>query len=60
MDSSDTQSPHSLTDEQIAILVAVVLEEFGAGLTRMQFNEVMITPTSSYYGVFGCSVTVAR
>jgi len=42
MDSSDTQSPHALTDEQVAILVAVALEEFGAGLTRTQFNEVML------------------
>jgi hypothetical protein len=33
MDSSDTQSRHTLTDEQMAILVAVVLEEFGARLT---------------------------
>jgi len=42
MDSSNTQSPHALTDEQVAILVAVALEEFGAGLTRTQFNEVML------------------
>lgn len=26
----------------MAILVAVVLEEFGSGLTRAQFNEVML------------------
>ena len=42
MDSSDTQSPHALTDEQMAIIVAIVLEEFGAELTRAQFNEVML------------------
>jgi hypothetical protein len=41
MDSSDTQSPYALTDEQMAIFVAVALEEFGAGLTRPQFDEVM-------------------
>jgi hypothetical protein len=34
------QSPQTLTDEQMAILVAVVLEEFGAGLTRAQFDEI--------------------
>jgi hypothetical protein len=26
----------------MAILVAVVVEEFGAGLTRAQFNDVML------------------
>ena len=31
-----------LTDEQMAILVMVVLQEFGAGLTRRQFDEVML------------------
>jgi hypothetical protein len=40
MDSYNTQSPQTLTDEQMAILVAVVLEEFGAGLTRAQFDEI--------------------
>jgi len=42
MDSFDTQSRHTLNDEQIAILVLVVLEEFGSGLTRTQFNDVML------------------
>ena len=42
MDSFDTQSLHTLNDEQLAILVSVALEEFGPGLTRTQFNEVML------------------
>ena len=42
MDSYDTQSPHTLSDAQMAILVAVVLQEFGAGLIQAQFNEVML------------------
>jgi hypothetical protein len=46
MDSSDTQSPHTLSDEQMAILVVVVLEEFEAGLTRMQFDEAMLAGTT--------------
>ena len=42
MDSYDTQSPHTLTDEQMATLVMVVLQEFGARLIRRQFDEVML------------------
>jgi hypothetical protein len=42
MDSSDTQSPHTPNDEQIAILVSVAMEEFGSGLTHTQFNDVML------------------
>ena len=42
MDSSGTQSPHARTGEQMAILVVVVLQEFGARLTRRQFDEVML------------------
>jgi len=34
MDSSNSQSPHTLTDEQMAILVIVVLEEFGEADTQ--------------------------
>ncbi len=42
MDASDTQSTHTLTDEQMAILAAVVLQEFGAGLTQAQLNKVLL------------------
>jgi hypothetical protein len=42
MDSSDTQSRHALSDEQLMILVSVALEEFGSRLTRTQFNQVML------------------
>ncbi len=42
MDSSNSQSPHVLNDEQMAILVGVILEEFGGGLTRTQFNTAML------------------
>jgi hypothetical protein len=42
MDSFDSQSPHSLNDEQMAILVSVILEEFGGGLTRAQFDTAML------------------
>ena len=42
MDSSDTQSPHTLNDDEMGRLVSIALEEFGRGLTRIQFNEVML------------------
>jgi hypothetical protein len=42
MASSDTQSPHALSDEQIERLAAVVVDEFGPGLTRTQFNDVVL------------------
>jgi len=42
MDSSDTQSAHTLTDEQLTILASVVLQEFGPRLTHPQFDEVVL------------------
>jgi hypothetical protein len=42
MESSDSQSHHTLNDEQFAILVSVAREEFGVALTRTQFNDVML------------------
>jgi hypothetical protein len=41
MQSTDTQSLHALGDDEIARLVSIALEEFGAELTRSQFNDVM-------------------
>ena len=43
MDSSDTQSRHRLNDDEMGRLVMIALDEFGAGLTRTQFHEVMLT-----------------
>lgn len=66
MDSSDIQSPHTLSDEQVAILVAVVLGEMGAGPTRPQVrstpSETMggsrepRTPFPTAYGITGAFV----
>lgn len=42
MDSSDTQSLHTLNDDEMGRLVSIALEEFGRGLTRTQCNEVML------------------
>jgi hypothetical protein len=42
MEFTDTQSPHALDDEQIGTLVSVVMEDFGPGLTRTEFNDVML------------------
>lgn len=42
MDSSDTQSLHALTDKQVSVLVSIALEEFGRGLARTQFNDVIL------------------
>jgi hypothetical protein len=38
MDSSDTQSAHTLTDERMAILVVVTPEEFGVRLTQNPYE----------------------
>jgi hypothetical protein len=42
MDYSDTQSPHTLTDDEMGRLVCIALEQFGAELPRTQFNEMML------------------
>jgi hypothetical protein len=42
MEFTDTQSPHALDDEQIGTLVSVVMEDFGPGLPRTEFNDVML------------------
>ena len=42
MESSDTQSLHLLTDDEMGRLVSIVVEEFGTGLTRTQLNDVML------------------
>ena len=39
MDSTDN---HSLSDDEMGRLVSIALEEFGQGLNRNQFNEVML------------------
>jgi hypothetical protein len=42
MEFSDTQSMHTLDDEQIGVLISIALDEFGPGLTRTEFNDVML------------------
>jgi len=42
MESSDTQSHHTLNDEEMGRLVSIAIEEFGAGLTRTRFNDVVL------------------
>ena len=43
MDSFASASLHALTDEQIERLAAAVVDEFGPGLTRAQFDDVVLT-----------------
>jgi len=42
VEPSDTQSLHRLNDDKTGRLIAMALEEFGAGLTCIQFNDVML------------------
>ncbi len=42
MELTDNQSPHALDDEQIGVLISLVMEDLGAGLTRTGFNDVML------------------
>lgn len=41
MDSTNNDSLHALTDEQIERLAAIVVEDFGPDLSRTQFNDVV-------------------
>ena len=43
MDSSDTQSLNTLTDDEIGRLVSVVVDDFGRDLARTRFNDVMLS-----------------
>ena len=47
MDSYDSPSLRAVTDEQMAVLVPIALEEFGPGLTQPQFNRVMPARSST-------------
>jgi hypothetical protein len=42
MEFTDTQSLHTLDDEQIGVLISIALDDFGPGLTRTEFNDVML------------------
>jgi hypothetical protein len=42
MESSDSQPLHRLNDDEMGRLVLIALDEFGTGLTRTRFNEVML------------------
>ena len=42
MGSFDSQSPDTLDDEQIERLAAVVVEDFGLALGRIQFHEIVL------------------
>jgi hypothetical protein len=42
MEFTCTQSMHTLDDEQIGTLASVAMEDFGPGLTRTEFNDVML------------------
>ena len=42
MDSTDNESLHGLTDEQIERLAGIVFEDFGPGLSRTQFDDVVL------------------
>lgn len=56
MDSNDSQSPHTLTDEQMAILVAVVLEKFGRLLVKLN-DEGQRYPSSAAPSISDCEAT---
>jgi hypothetical protein len=44
MDSSDIQSPHTLSDEQVTILVAVVLGEWELGRHDLKYGQLHRRP----------------
>ena len=50
MGSFDSNSPHSLDDEQIERLVAIVVDDFGPALGRIQFNEIVLMPFEDIAG----------
>ena len=42
MESSDSQPLHRLNDDEMGRLVSIAIDEFWTGLTRTQFNDVML------------------
>ena len=42
MDSTDNDSLHALTGEQIERLATILVEDFGPGLSRTQFDNVVL------------------
>jgi hypothetical protein len=54
MEFTCTQSIHTLDDEQTATLVSVAMEDFGPGLTRAEFNDVMLWLLKSIAGSKRC------
>lgn len=60
MDSSDTQSHHSLDDDEMSRLVSIVVEEFGPALARTQFNDVMLALFEHIAGLETIPPTIAR
>ena len=57
MDSSLSQS---LNDDEMGRLVSIAAEEFGLGLTRSQFNEVMLALFEHVAGLEMMPATKAR
>jgi hypothetical protein len=55
MDYGDTQSLHALGGDEMGRLVSIALEEFGQGLNRIQFNDVMLAVR--HYHVSAASIT---
>jgi hypothetical protein len=60
MDYSDTQSHHSLNDDEMRRLVSIVVVEFGPALTRSQFNDVTLALFEHIAGLETTPTTIAR
>jgi hypothetical protein len=60
MGSSDTQSHHSLDDDEMSRLISVVVEEFGPELARSQFNDATLALFECIPGLETIPPTIAR
>lgn len=60
MDSSDTQSIHTLNDDELGRLVSIAIEEFGPDLPRIHFNDVLLALFECIPGLETIPTTIAR
>jgi len=60
MESFDSQSPHTLSDDELSRLVVIVVDQFGMGLTRKEFNDVVLALFENIAGLETIPVTTAR
>lgn len=60
MESFDSQSPHTLNDDELSRIVVIVIEQSGVDLTRKQFNDVVLALFENIAGLETIPTIAAR